>query len=559
MQALGVGFACLSAGVLLAGSACCPPRPPTDEVIAEGAPAVRAGAARVPTRVVLAVVIDQLGSWTLERYLPYLPIDGAIRRGVERGVYVERVEYGYASTYTAPGHAAVHTGATPSDSGIVANEVQRGKRRQPMVSDGVHRVFGTDDATASPTMLRAETVADVMEKVSGGRAVTLSLAVKDRSAVLSGGKRPDLALWYDKQARRFTTSSYYMDAPPAWLDDWQGRHPIEKLFVPWQVPDPKQYDEAAGPDDAVGEGDWHGLGRTFPHDVGKTSQPYSVLRVTPQLTEHLLELAREAIERHDVGRDEVVDLVAVSIAATDYAGHVYGARSWEYLDNLVRADRALGELLTWLEGRSAVSVLVTSDHGSTLPPEQSPGEGGRIFEDELEKAMNDVAVDMLGKGRWVLGFVQPYFYLAPDIDPAARARVMDAIRTRVEAMEGVQALVPVSEALGWRDDPDPLRRAVGRSVAKDAGGDLYLVAKRGWLIDEDRASAHGGGHGSPWPSDREVPVVFWGPGVGPQRVTERLEQKRVATTLAALVGVSAPEHAKDVAPLPGAPRSEAVK
>src|SRR6187399_2993388 len=59
-------------------------------------------------RLVVSVVIDQLPSWALERYLTLLDADGAIRRAVAYGAYYPRARYDYAGTYTAPGHATLY-------------------------------------------------------------------------------------------------------------------------------------------------------------------------------------------------------------------------------------------------------------------------------------------------------------------------------------------------------------------------------------------------------------------------------------------------------------------
>ncbi len=65
------------------------------------------------------VVIDQLPAWGLAARR------GAYRRGLARlldgGVHFARAEYPYAITFTAPGHAAIGTGAPPHATGIVAN------------------------------------------------------------------------------------------------------------------------------------------------------------------------------------------------------------------------------------------------------------------------------------------------------------------------------------------------------------------------------------------------------------------------------------------------------
>jgi hypothetical protein len=419
-----------------------------------------------------------------------------------------------------------------------------------MVSDGVHPVFGHTAATASPTMMRAETVADVLERVTSGKAVTLSLAVKDRAAVLGGGKHPDLVVWYDKDAKGFTTSSYYRSELPNWLVDWQRQHPTDALFVRWEADDPDMFARVAGPDDAQAEGDWAGLGTTFPHDVASSSQPYSVLRTTPMLTDQLMTLAREAIDQQGVGDDDVIDMVAISIAGPDYAGHIFGPLSWEYLDNLIRADRALGKLVGELDQRFDVSLLITSDHGVAMVPEQAQGEVGRMFQDELEARMKK-ALEKAGLPA-LQRFAMPYLHLAPGAREGDRRRQsLETVRKLLAEEKGYHALFDVREAHGWIDDADPLRRAVGRSVAKGVGGDFYLVCKPGWMVDDTRAMAYGSNHGSPWTPDREVPVLMRGRGVKVMRVAETLEQKRVAATIAALLGVAPPEHARSVKPLPG--------
>ena len=61
----------------------------------------------------------------------------------------------------------------------------------------------------------------------------------------------------------------------------------------------------------------------------------------------------------------------------------------------------------------------------------------------------------------------------------------------------------------------------------------------------------GTGHGSPWPYDRQVPVVFAGPGVANTSSTEPLAQDRVAATLCKMLGIPPPNQLRTIQPLPG--------
>lgn len=514
--------------------------------------------ARVPPaprpRVVVAVVLDQLAARSLDRYLPHLDEDGAIRRGVREGALHRQVVYSYAGTYTAAGHAAIHTGAPPATSGIVSNEVwDRARDREaPIADDATHAVLGVEGAFASPAALRVETVADVLERASGGRAITVSLSVKDRGAVFAGGRRPDLVLWYDVRLPGYTTSSYYAASTPTWLDEWQRAHPIDALLAPWEAEDPELLARVLGPDDAPGEGDWEGLGVTFPHDPRASSRPYSVVRATPASSEHLIALAEEAAHRLDLGADEVPDLLALSISSTDYVGHVFGPDSWEYLDNLVRVDRALGAFLDRLaEARGPIAVLVTSDHGGAPLPERREGESGRLLPDLLLSELEDALDRALGEGAWVTAFVQPFVYLSEAARaPEVRERAVAATIAHLSARREVALAADAREATAWREHADPVRRAVGLSVPDDVEGDVFVVPREGFVVDEGMPTGAGTSHGTPWAYDRTVPVIVWGPGVSRLETNEPLEQARVATTLAALLGVPPPRSAPRE-PLPG--------
>lgn len=515
------------------------------------------GASRAPRgsppprpRIVVAVVVDQLATHALERHLPHLPEEGALRRGIARGALHRHVVYPYAGTYTAAGHAAIATGAPPAVSGVVANEVYDRERARvvAIVDDGEHAVHGVPDAYASPRALHVETVADALERATDGRARVVSLSIKDRAVAFTAGRTPDLALWYDARLPGYTSSTFYGELP-AWLEAWQREHPIDALLTPWVPGDPALLARVAGEDDAEGEGDWHGLGATFPHDPRASTEPYSVLRATPQSSEHLLELAGEAARRAELGEDEVPDLLVLSISSTDYVAHTFGPDSWEYLDNLIRVDRALGAFLDRLEReRGPIAVLLTSDHGGAPLPERSGT--GRLMPEAIASELEAELDRALGEGEWVSAFVQPFVYLSEEAREDRRERAVRAAIAWLSARPEIGFAADAREALGWRDHEDPLRRAVGLSVAQDFEGDVFVVPREGFVVDEDMPRGFGTSHGTPWSYDRTVPVILWGAGVAHLETDAPLPQGRVASTLAALLGI-APPAAAPRAPLPG--------
>lgn len=501
-----------------------------------------------PPRLVVVAIFDQLGASSLARLLPLLDDDGAIRTAIANGAE-HRVAHRYAATYTAPGHATLHTGAAPSTNGVLANELWHAERGElSWIADPNAPVLGDPEGSASPRALRVATVADTLKAATHGRAKVVSVSVKDRGAVIPGGKAPDLALWYSGKARGFTTSRYYADQLPECGARYTRENPMEQLLAPW-LPDPRV--SALGGDDGSGEGEYLGWSRVFPHDPSRSDAPWSVLKLTPALTSYSIALAGACAGGLGLGDDDVPDLLSLSLSATDYAGHVYGPESQEYADALVRTDRALGRLLRQLEARTRVAVLISADHGVSPMPESS-GKGGRIVPKALVAALEQRLDERLGSGDWVAAFVAPFVSLTASAR-SQRDQVLPLLLAELGKLDGIHAAFDARDGERLRASADPIERAVGLSLDADAPGDAFVVPAEGWSVDPDMAVGAGTSHGAPWASENEVPALFWGPGVRHLRGNEVLDSRRVAPTIAALLGVPAPPSAREPA-LPGAPR-----
>jgi len=513
-----------------------------------------------PPQLVIAVVIDQLGSDALRKLEPLLQ-GGAIAHARAHGRVLEHVVYAYAGTLTAPGHAAIYTGVPPARNGVTTNAVvdRETGRRRAVVDDGQHAILGVPPpAFASPNVLRAPTVADALKQATGGSAKVVSLSIKDRSAILPAGKHPDVVLWYDARAG-FTTSSYYASELPEWLTAFTRAYPVLPASVSWEVQDGARLGLLLGPDDAPGEGDYKGLGKTFPHRLRENVHADDLWAHTPDSSEYLLELAHESAKQLALGSDEIPDLLMISISGTDYSGHVFGPDSWEYADHLRRADRALLRLFERLAERSRIAVLITSDHGVAPLPERlgAAATGKRIDSDALEHAVESALDAAFGAGEWVGGYLEPYLFLSP----AARAHpshaaIRSAALKAVRAQTGVATVYDCEQLEALRTASGALEQAVLRSIDPKESGDFFVVVGQNVVPDIGLVAGAGTTHGSPWAYDTHVPVLMWGDAVTPGKDSEPLEQARVASTLAALLGIPAPGDAPRSA-LPGvaAPRS----
>jgi hypothetical protein len=499
-------------------------------------------------QLVVSVILDQMGATVLERWWPALDEDGALKTLAREGAYHHDVRYGYAGTYTAPGHAATYTGAAPIESGIGSNKRwdRARKKAVSIADDGVSEIHGRPGTFAGPGVLLAETVGDTLVRSTHGMGKVVSLSMKDRGAIMPGGHDATFVAWFDHHTKVFTSSSAYGRALPTWFERWRSANPVEARWGVWNVEKPEECMRLAGPDNGVGEGNYDGYGVTFPHDVRATSEPGESFLMDPASTELLLELAERAADELELGHDETPDLLAISISGTDYVGHTFGPHSWESLEHLRRADRALGKLLRSLRTRRRVAMLVTADHGVAPIPERPEfaTKGPTRHDDETLLPLARAAAERtLGPGSWVEAFVQPFFYLSEAALQHPRRRELEsAIVADLRRTPGVAYVTTVADARELRDAPTELERLVYGS-ATTRQGEIMLFTSEGTIIDEKVPRGFGTSHGSPWLYDRTVTVIAGGPGVAHVETREPLPQSAVATSLASLLRAPAPRTA----------------
>jgi hypothetical protein len=530
---------------------CATTKPPAEPAVEKTPPPEAAASlATIAPKLVVLIVLDQLGSWVLDRQLPLLPANSVIRRAHERGAS-HTAQYPFASTQTAPGHASLTTGVTPAVHGIIGNAVYdpaRGSRRT--VDDGKHQVIGNADRHVSPTQLRAETVADVLHRETNGKARIVGMSIKGRSAVLPVGQKADIAVFYDAVAHAMTTSRYY--APkgrlPEWLRDFRKANPVEPLLQVWEPADPGWLERQLGPDASPGE-----MFPAFPHDPREAPDPWYAFSGTPESSEYLMAAAYAVVKAERMGIDDVPDFLVLGVSGTDIVGHIWGPRSWEYADNLQRIDRALTHFVKLLKARGPVAFVLTADHGVAELPERARTEGregGRLRGDVLVATAERAADAALGQGDWIAGYVPPLFtYTAAG--KARHKELTKVLRKAMPDVEGVKAVYDAQNHAKLRSSINDIERLVGESLPDDPPGDLYLVTEPGWF---DALSERGGtNHGTPWDYDRRVPVLMWGTAIERRTNKKVHDVLRVATTLAALLNVPAPADAPKT-PLPGVMR-----
>src|SRR2546423_13803859 len=303
-----------------------------------------------PTLVVL-LTIDQMRPDYLPRFDTQLT--GGLARLYHSGAVFENAYQDHAITETAPGHAATLSGRFPKSTGITTNSSGVQDDRAPLLG-----VAGTG---ASPFRFRGTTLIDWL-RVADPRSHALSISRKDRGAILPLGRAHEEVYWYWPD--RFTTSSYYHDTVPTWINRFNARHlPQRYAGQRWTLLLPERaYPE---PDTVALENG--GAGATFPHPFpSDSSEAARSLMAYPVMDEVTLQAALAGVEALGLGRGPQTDLLAVSLSTTDAVGHAFGPDSREIHDQILRLDRYLGAFLDSLfklRDSTQVIIALTADHG----------------------------------------------------------------------------------------------------------------------------------------------------------------------------------------------------
>jgi predicted AlkP superfamily pyrophosphatase or phosphodiesterase len=518
-------------------------------------------------KLVVLLVVDQMRADYLTRF------SGALRGGLakmlEEGAVFAQARHDHAITTTAVGHSTIGTGCFPAHHGIVGNSWYDRDLKRAVLSceDSTTILVGYPGTTGrSPRLMRREGVGDWVKRASP-RSKVYAAALKDRSAVGLGGYHPDGVYWYNGKDGHFVSSSYYLQAYPAWLDSFnQARQPDAYYAVGWEKLGPETAYDLAGPDEFGAE---KGLGgATFPHRFSAvapradTSAYYGAFGRTPMGDEYLLEFARTLVLRERVGADADPDLLLLSCSAADAVGHDFGPDSQEIADYYLRLDQYLGSFFAFLDqqvGRGQYTVVLTADHGVMPLPEALKQQGVKArrvprarFLEELDKALKGAARDVGLEAPLMAVYNAGVFLNFAEADSLGLDR--SELRRRVAAR--MARIKYLEEAYTWDDLAGPpvdrpFFALFQRSFYPERMPDLMLRFQENVLLS---ATATGTDHGSPYAYDTDVPLVFGGWGVAPGGHSEPVRTVDIAPSIADLVETLVPSEVdgRSLRPLFGA-------
>lgn len=502
-------------------------------MIVGGGAAARAQAAHPPTKLVVLIAVDQMRADYLARFAAQWT--GGFARIYRGGTVFEHGRQDHAATETAPGHSTMLSGRYPTHTGIALNS--RG------VQDRTSPVLGASNDTigASPRRFRGTTLYDWMVARDSSTRV-LSVSRKDRAAIFPIGRSRGAVYWLYGGA--FTTSRYYADTLPSWVQAFNARQDAARLSgITWNLllPD-SAYPE---PDSLPFENG--GADYTFPHHVsGVPGAAERELNQLPWIDSVTLAFALAGVQALQLGNRSGPDLLSISLSTTDAVGHGYGPDSREIHDHLLHVDRWLGQFLdslALLVPATSTVLVLTADHGVTSLPEYTVlvrhQRAGRVSLGGVARGATaalarrvpgDFAID--ADGGLITADVQALRAHHVDVDSLAATLAAEAGR-----LPGVSQ-VYTARTLPLAPTSDESAELWRRLLPSDFGWLLCAILAPAYVWSAGGTSAeHGGAH----PEDIAVPIAFFGPGIPAQRVARPVSTVDIGPTLAAFIGVTPTE------------------
>ena len=316
-------------------------------------------------KLFVTMVWDAGGINVLEEHPGAWPFTKSL---IPKGTWYTDATVGSSPTSTAQIHATIGTGAYPRHHGIVGHNM--------LVAGRI-----TGPWNQGPTFFIEPTFADVYDRALGNEplagivgTVDIHFGMLGHGSFFAGGDR-DIAL----------TRSVI------------GGETLTDEGFEWNLPEREAaYYELAGyandvggfeqDKEAVDQADGQLDGKWRDNDIDELLQGFD----TPARTPYQQRVVEEVIRREGFGADDVPDLLYLNFKEIDYVSHVWSMNSPEMLDAVAAQDRAMKDLVTFLNrevGKGEWAMVLTADHASM--PDPAVSGGYQISTGPMQEMIND--------------------------------------------------------------------------------------------------------------------------------------------------------------------------
>ena len=505
-------------------------------------------------KLVVGVVVDQMRFDYLNRFKKKYSANGFLRL-IKQGYSCNNHHFNFIPTYTAPGHASIFTGTTPSVHGIIGNSWYDKASNSTVycTTDKAYIPVGAAAkyGQASPRNMKVTTLADQNRLFTQMNGKTIGVSIKDRGAVFPSGHTANGAYWFEGlNEGKWMTSTYYMDALPQWVKDFNTPSNIASYLKPWNTLYDISLYEESGSDLSDYEQGFNGKSTSeFPYDLKalmELNEGYDIIKSTPFGNTMITDFALSAIEAESLGVDDYTDFLTVSYSSTDYIGHNFGINSVELQDTYLRLDLEVERLLNYLDakvGAGNYTLFLTSDHGAVdvpsfltdvhIPSGYVPKNSFASLYTNLKKKY--------GVSDLIMKISNDQVFLNQERITALKVNLEDVQKFVVNEIISYPHIKKAYTAttMQTRYFKEGAEKMLQNGYHQKLSGDVLFTLESGVISYDSKGTTHGSGYNY----DTHVPLLFYGNGIQPGKTYKRTNVTDIAPTISALLGIALPSGA----------------
>jgi predicted AlkP superfamily pyrophosphatase or phosphodiesterase len=377
------------------------------------------------------------------------------------------------------------------------------------------------------------------------KSKVIGIAIKDRGGILPAGHSANAAYWYDASTGNWVTSTYYMNDLPGWVKKFNDRKVVDSFYrLDWNTLYPVNTYVQSDVDDRPYEGKTSFDPKpAFPHLLSaQAGKNYNAISGTPHGSTFTLEFAKLALVAEEMGNDAVTDFLAVSLSSPDYTGHQYGPSSIEVEDTYLRLDNDLANFFAFLDakvGKGQYLFFITADHGVAnvagfMQDHKIPA--GTI--PYGKSAAENAAIKKFGRQDIVEGADNYQLYLNHKIMDSAK---LDAEQVQKFLIDELNQDPNVLLAFDNRNInaanlPKEVKEMFIKGYNTKLGGDIQMILKPQYYYGGNTGTTHG----SWYPYDAHIPLVWMGWGIKPGKLYRETYMTDIASTIAAMLKIQMP-------------------
>ncbi len=481
-------------------------------------------------------------------------------RLLKKGTSFESAYFSHIPTYTEVGHAAIYTGTTPKNNGIIGNNWYDKflKKSIYVVDDNRYKTVGSasKNGQKSPYRLVASTLADELKITQNFNGKTIGVAIKDRSSILPVGHTANAAYWFDGDTiGNWITSSYYTKKQKKWVATYN-KHNKKQLdtyiHTPWAtLNNSKNYVECAADHDKYERKHKNESKASFPHQIEKLEKNnghYSILKATPFGNTMTLNFAKQIVKHEKLGQNKIYsDFLAISLSSTDYIGHQYGPASTEIEDTYVRLNNDLDNFINYLDkhvGSKKYVLFLTADHAVVNVPQyliDNKAPGDYFSSKKLLAQLNKVLFQKFNSNQLIENISNNQIFLNKQNILKHKLSFSNIEETLMDTLLTNKYIYKVVSAKTLQKNE--FRKAplslLQEGYNQKLSGDLLFTLKP--TIISDGYLKGGTTHGTGYIYDTHVPLIFYGNGIAKGKTVKKtVTITQIAPTLANILKIQEP-------------------